>query len=113
MRTKAGRQRRRYALLSELSVFYEGYSDEVPVRPPDISPQGLFINTPRHFPVGAVLKIRFRLSRSGVEVEARAEVRYCLAGVGIGVEFLDISPEYRSAIEEELRIAGLHITPEP
>ena len=59
MRTKRGRQQQRYALISELSVVYEGYSEEIPVRPPDISPQGIFINTPRHFPVGAVLKVRF------------------------------------------------------
>ena len=52
-------------------------------------------------------------SVTGVEVETRAEVRYGLAGDGIGVGFLEISPESQRAIEEELHIAGLHITPEP
>jgi hypothetical protein len=35
-------------------------------------------------------------------VKARAEVRYCLAGVGVGVEFIDISPEAQRAISEEM-----------
>jgi hypothetical protein len=35
-------------------------------------------------------------------VHARGEVRYCLAGVGIGVEFIGLSAEYLHAIEEEI-----------
>jgi hypothetical protein len=98
------RQRRspRYAQFSELSLTYEGRTEEIALRPPDISPHGMFINTTRRFPEGAVMKLRFRLSRSGVEVHARAEVRYCLPGVGIGVEFIGLEPEYVHAIEEEI-----------
>lgn len=92
----------RYAQFSELSLTYEGRTEEVSSRLPDISPHGMFINTARHFPEGAVMKLRFRLSRSGIEVRARGEVRYCLAGVGIGVEFIGLEPEYVRAIEEEI-----------
>jgi PilZ domain-containing protein len=92
----------RYAQFSELSLTYEGRTEEIASRPPDISPHGMFINTARRFPEGAVMKLRFRLSRSGIEVHARAEVRYCLPGVGIGVEFIGLSPEYVHAIEEEV-----------
>ena len=98
------RQRRspRYAQFSELSLTYEGRTEEISLRPPDISPHGMFINTVRRFPEGAVMKLRFRLSRSGIEVQARGEVRYCLPGVGIGVEFIGLAPEYLRAIEEEI-----------
>jgi hypothetical protein len=98
------RQRRspRYAQFSELAVTYEGRTEEISLRPPDISTHGMFINTVRRFPEGAILKLRFRLSRSGIEVHARGEVRYCLAGVGIGVEFIGLSAEYLHAIEEEI-----------
>ena len=68
----------------------------------EISPHGMFVNTVKRFPDGAILKLRFRLSRSGIEVHACGEVRYCLADVGIGVEFIGLSPEYLSAIEEEI-----------
>jgi hypothetical protein len=101
------RQAKRHAShYRELFITYEGRSEEIPLRPPDLSVQGMFIQTARRFPEGAVLKIRFRLVRSLYEVFARAEVRYCLPGVGIGIEFVEISPEARNAIREELRDAG-------
>lgn len=96
----------RYTALQDLSLTYEGRSVDIPVRPPDISPRGMFINTPNYFPEGAVLKVSFRLTRSKVEVHARCEVRYCLPGVGIGVEFLDIPPDAARAIEQEVRFAN-------
>lgn len=103
--TTPTRQARRFPHLRELSVHYEGSSEEVALRPPDISPRGMFINTTRQLPEGAVLTLRFRLSRTGHEVRARAEVRYCLPGVGVGVEFVEISPEDQRAIEDEIRVA--------
>ena len=98
------RQAKRHAShFRELFITYEGRSEEIPLRPPDFSEQGMFIQTARRFPEGAVLKIRFRLVRSLYEVFARAEVRHCLPGVGIGVEFVENSAEARSSIREELR----------
>jgi hypothetical protein len=99
--------KRYYAHFSELSFSYEGEVEEVPIRPPDVSVRGIFIQTHRHFPEGAVLKVHFRLARSKYQVLARGEVRYCLPGVGVGVEFIEISPEARHAIENELCDAEL------
>ena len=92
----------RFSNLRDLNVTYEGHSEDIATRPPDISPRGMFINTVRNFPVGAVLQIRFTLAHSGVEINTRAEVRYCLQGVGIGVEFLEISAQAVKAIEAEI-----------
>lgn len=89
----------RLAPYHDLCLEYEGHSEPVPVRAPDLSPKGMFINTAKHFPEGAVVKVSFRLG-NGLEINARGEVRYCLEGVGIGVEFLDISPEAQRALEE-------------
>lgn len=97
------RQAKRHPHLRQLSVTYEGQSEEIPLRPPDLSTQGMFINTARTFPEGAVLKLRFRLAKSNFEVNARGEVRYCLPGVGIGVEFIEISDEAQRQIEDELK----------
>lgn len=101
-RTSHGRQAPRLASLRDLSVTYEGHNESVVTRPPDLSTRGMFINTRRDLPEGAVLNVRFRLGHSDVEITARAEVRYCLPGVGVGVEFIDISPEAVRAIEGEL-----------
>jgi hypothetical protein len=104
------RQTRRYSShYRELFITYEGISEEIPLRPPDLSVKGMFVQTSRRFPEGAVLKIRFRLARSLYEVTARGEVRYCLPGVGIGIEFLEISPEARHAIQEELQDTELSL----
>lgn len=94
----------RYSSLRDLQVSYEGHSDTIVTRLPDISTRGMFINTPKHFPEGAVLSVCFRLARTGVEVQSRCEVRYCLDGVGVGVEFIDISPKAVWAIEKELHL---------
>ena len=92
----------RFSSLCELSVSYEGHSEDVATRPPDISTRGMFINTSRTFPDGAVLNVSFRLALSGVQIRSRCEVRYCLPGVGVGVEFIDISPGDVRAIENEI-----------
>lgn len=102
---RATRQDWRYPQLSELSMVYEGSTEDIVLRPPDLSPHGMFVNTARELPEGAVLKLRFRLSRSGILIQTRCEVRYCLRGVGVGVEFLDISPEFIRAIEDEIGVA--------
>jgi hypothetical protein len=98
------RQDVRYPQLCELSMIYEGSTEDVSVRPPDLSPHGMFINTKTEYPEGAVLKLRFRLARTGVLVQTRSEVRYCLKGVGVGVEFIDVSPEITRAIEKEISV---------
>jgi hypothetical protein len=98
------RTAKRFSSLRDLSVTYEGHSEDVAARPPDISTRGMFINTTKTFPEGAVLNVRFRLAISGHEVKSRAEVRYCLPGVGVGVEFIDIAREHVRAIEKEIEV---------
>jgi hypothetical protein len=98
------RQEARYnGYVRSLAVTYEGSAVDITLRAPDISPKGMFINTPNHLPEGAVLRVSFQLPRSNFEVLARCEVRYCLPGVGIGVEFVEISSEAQRAIEEEIQ----------
>ena len=89
--------------LSELHLRYEGGTEEIEIRPPDLSPHGMFVNTSTHFPEGSIVQIRFRLTRSGLEVQTRCEVRYCLPGIGIGVEFVGLGSEAARAIEQELQ----------
>ena len=96
----------RYCSLKDLALSYEGQSESVAVHPPDISPKGMFINTPVHFPEGSVLKVSFRLARSNHRIETRCEVRYCMPGLGVGVEFIGIAASDQKAISEE--IEALH-----
>jgi len=90
--------------LSEISVGYEGFNELVCSRPPDISTRGMFINTARRFPEGAVLNLRFRLDLTGAEIRTRCEVRYYLPGVGVGVEFVGMSQDAIRTIEKEIKL---------
>lgn len=90
----------------DLSVNYEGFSEDIITRPPDVSARGMFINTSRNFPEGAVLNVRFRLALTGIEIRSRCEVRYCVPGLGVGVEFVDIPPESVRAIEKEVKLGS-------
>jgi hypothetical protein len=90
--------------LREILISYEGDTQTVPIRPPDVSTRGMFINTSQKFPEGAVLNLRFCLDLSGAEVQARGEVRYCIPSVGIGVEFIAMSPKAIRAIEKEIEL---------
>jgi hypothetical protein len=92
--------------LREISIEYEGYSEPVNSRPPDISTHGMFINTTRKFPEGAVLNLKIRLDLTDAEIQTRCEVRYILAGVGVGVEFVGISPEAIHSIQEEIKLSS-------
>lgn len=105
------REDRYNGYVRSLSVVYEGSTEDISFRAPDISPRGMFINTPNHLPEGAVLRVSFQLPRSNFEVLARCEVRYCLPGVGIGVEFVEISREAQRAIEEEIQMNELSVKP--
>jgi hypothetical protein len=97
------RREPRFQPISELHLAYEGDIREIEIRPPDLSPHGIFVNTSTHFPEGAVVNLRFRLTRSNLKVQTRGEVRYCLPGIGIGVEFVGLAAEAARAIEQELR----------
>jgi PilZ domain-containing protein len=89
----------------QLVAIFEGENQGAPVHPPDLSTLGMFINTREDLSVGAVLNLNFRLLLSEVEVGVRAQVRRTMPGVGVGVEFLDLSPIAKRAIEQELELA--------
>ena len=90
--------------VKDISVQYEGRTENIANRPPDVSASGMFVNTAQRFPEGAVLNLRFRLALSGAEIRTRSEVRYCLPGVGVGVEFVDITPDAVHKIEREVEL---------
>jgi hypothetical protein len=92
--------------ISDLHVLCNGVGQHIDVRPPDVSARGMFINTPQSFPIGMAVTVRFRLGHPGRHVQAQGEVRYCLDGVGIVVEFTAMSEEARRTIEEEVCACG-------
>ena len=92
--------------LREIAITYEGQNAQIVVKPPNVSTRGMFINTHRTFPEGAVLNLRFTLVLTGAEVRTRGEVRYCQPGVGVGVEFVGLSAEAVKIIEREIALSA-------
>lgn len=91
--------------IRQIAVQYEGTDERIISRVPDVSTSGMFINTSRNYAEGAVLNLSFCLALSGLEVQARGEVRYSLPGVGIGVQFIAISENAIHSIEQETRLS--------
>ena len=96
----------RHSYLSDLSITFEGHGKEIRLHTPDLSTQGMFIHTSLELPEGSVVRVKFRLRRTNFLVNVRSEVRYFLPGVGVGVEFVEISREAQDAIAEELGIGA-------
>ena len=67
-------------------------------RTSDISASGVFIHSKLSCEAGSILKLRFPVSST--QIEAVGEVCYSIPHIGMGVRFLELKPEYRSAIEE-------------
>ena len=95
--------------IAAISVHYEGHTEELASRPPDVSREGMFISTSTNFPEGAILNLRFFLALTGAQIETRCEVRYCLPGVGVGVEFIGISTQAVRNIEREIKLCSRQV----
>lgn len=95
-------RRARRVLYSDLKIICDGMSNVVVKRSPDLSTSGMFINTPHPYPPGAQLQLRFELLRTGVIVQVLGDVRYCLQGIGVGVQFVNLPESTSAAIEKEL-----------
>ena len=91
--------------IRQIAVQYEGTEERIISRVPDVSTTGMFINTSRAYVEGAVLNLSFSLALSGVEVQARGEVHYSLPGVGVGVQFVDITENAIHSIEREIQLS--------
>src|ERR1700683_3589782 len=91
--------------IRQIAVQYEGTDERVISRVPDVSTSGMFINTSRKYAEGAVLNLSFCLALSGLEVNARGEVRYSLPGVGVGVQFIDLPEHAIHSIAREIQLS--------
>ena len=65
----------------------------------DISAGGMFIETAERLAMGSNLKVLFHLDESGSAIAATAEVMYSVLKLGVGVRFLEMSPENQTRIE--------------
>jgi len=90
------REAKRVAYLCEVEC--EGATTrKLDTRINDLSVTGAFVDSVVDFPHGTVVRLQFRVNETPVDVNG--EVRYSMPGVGLGVQFVDLSPEEHAAIE--------------
>ena len=68
------------------------------VRLADLSVTGAFVDVRNVFPTGTTARLRFTVL--GRQISVLAEVRYSMPTFGMGMRFLDLTPEDRTLIEE-------------
>jgi c-di-GMP-binding flagellar brake protein YcgR len=64
----------------------------------DVSVGGMFVESTSSLPTGSILNLRFNLDNQ-TSVVAKAVVTYQVRKFGMGVQFLDLTPEGRLSIE--------------
>lgn len=63
----------------------------------DVSASGAYIEDPRPLPPGRLVRIRLKLSQQ-LAINTRAMVRRVDEGVGMGIEFMEMSGEDRAKL---------------
>ncbi len=90
----ARRWARRFAYMCEVVYEADGYLNINRIK--NLSVTGAWIETSSPPPEDSIINLRFLVG--SVEVRTQAKVVRCLAGIGMGVAFQDLSPQYREAI---------------
>jgi CheY-like chemotaxis protein len=87
-------------------VPYEEYvviNGSLRVRAIDISEGGLYLHTGRSCPAGSIVLVEFPLSHEKLTV--KAVVRFCQEGVGMGLEFRNLSTRHNELIRQYIENA--------
>ena len=87
----------RVAFDSEVWLGQDGLFTRTSERLSNVSIGGAFIETGQGFPAGAIVGLRFALG--SIFINSTVIVRNVYPGQGIGVQFLDISPEDRNRLQ--------------
>ncbi|MGD1102930.1 MAG: PilZ domain-containing protein [Terriglobia bacterium] len=66
----------------------------------DVSMGGMFINVKFPLPIDSELSLTFRLYPAEPAITCRAQVMFSRVGLGMGIQFLDLSAEARQTLQK-------------
>jgi hypothetical protein len=97
LRTAKQRSVRRCALVASVEVTELRTRALLPARISELGVGGCYVDALNPFPEGALVALRI-LRDQGV-FETKAKVVYCDARFGMGLAFMDMTPDQRSILE--------------
>ncbi|HZS05631.1 MAG TPA: PilZ domain-containing protein [Blastocatellia bacterium] len=108
MQTDEKRKFPRLALKTEIWLGQDGIFTRTNETLGDLSEGGAFIETRQRYPTGSILTLRFKLPEAAGFITSTIIIRNTRDDTGLGVEFLDLSPEDHRQIRAfiERRLAG-------
>ncbi len=92
------RQNRRAKFITEVVCEALGRDDIFFSR--DISAGGAFLSAKEPLPVDSHVVLSFPVGPDGPEVSCSGQVVYSESGVGMGIQFFDVSGELKLAVEK-------------
>ena len=92
------RQYRRVKLVTQVHCEALGCNEIRVTR--DVSVGGMFFNVRFPLPIDSELSLTFRLYPTGPAITCRAKVVFAGVGLGMGIQFLDLSPEARQTLQK-------------
>lgn len=99
MRQENRRQHTRLSLTTEVWLGQDGIFTRSNERLCDLSVGGAFIESHSIYSVGSIVSLRFMLAKETNFITCTVIVRNTRGRQGLGVEFLDLSPEDRQRIK--------------
>ena len=98
------RKNRRSSIRSEVWLGQDGIFTRTHELLSDLSEGGAFVETRQQFAVGSILTLQFTLPQVPRPISTTVAVRHLRGGAGLGVQFLDISPEDRQTVSAFLAV---------
>jgi hypothetical protein len=92
------RQHRRARLVTQVRCEALGREEILLTR--DVSVGGLFVSSKDPFPMGSDISVALQLVAGGESLAAQGKVVYSLNGLGMGIQFADLSDGARVALEK-------------
>ncbi len=92
------RQYRRVVLVTEVECEALERKEVMVTR--DVSAGGMFVTARYPLPIDSYLTVTFRIRLKDAPITCRARVRYTQPGVGMGIQFLDLSDEARDKLQK-------------
>ncbi|HEV2352376.1 MAG TPA: PilZ domain-containing protein [Terriglobia bacterium] len=92
------RRQRRAQLITEVKCEALNRDEFLVTR--DVSAGGLFVSTKNPLPLKSEVRVAFSLATGSAAISCRGRVVYSMQGLGMGIQFADLSEDGRSALEK-------------